>query len=132
MGARSKRGTGVSSRPGFGQSTSTSSCSPKWVRNAAVFGIVSIVVPVLDALWSENPTQWETLYAQAGPVIEPTLVRRFPGLDGALLQSAVRLLGQTGTAECIPMLEGAEAGANAAMKVLIDNAITAIRPRIEP
>ena len=88
------------------------------------------VVPVLDELWFQNPTTWESLYGDLGPPIEASLIGRFPTTDGMLRQSAVRLLGRVGGAASLPLLEAATAGADAELKVLLDKAIASIRSRL--
>lgn len=87
------------------------------------------VVPVLDELWSHDPTQWESLYGDLGPPAEPTLIRRFPSTEGMLRQSAVRLLGRVGGANSLPLLEAAVAGANPELKVLLEKSSASIRSR---
>lgn len=89
-----------------------------------------LVIPVIDQLWSANPTEWESLYADVGPAAETTLLRRFPSTEGALRQSAVRLLGKTGGEDSLPVLESAISGADAELKVLIQKATASIRSRM--
>lgn len=89
------------------------------------------VIPVLDTLWLQNPTRWEGLYGDVGPSAEATVLRRFASLEGMLRHSAVRLLGRMGGADSLPILEAATAGANSELKVLISQATTAIRSRLD-
>lgn len=87
------------------------------------------VVPILDELWSENSTQWETLYGDVGPPAEATLIRRFPTTEGSLRHSAVRLLGRVGGERSLPLLEAAASGADPELEVLIQKATAAIKAR---
>ncbi len=89
------------------------------------------VIPVLDELWSRNPTHWESLYGDLGPPAEATLLRRFPGTEGMLRQSVVRLLGRVGGADSLPLLEAATAGADPEMKVLLEKSSASIRSRLD-
>jgi hypothetical protein len=90
---------------------------------------VGEVIPVLDELWFASPTTWETMYADLGPVIEPTVIRRFPETSGPLRQSAVRLLGRVGGVQSVPVLNAAADGADAEMAVLIQQALASIKSR---
>jgi hypothetical protein len=89
-----------------------------------------LVIPVIDQLWSDNPTHWESLYADVGPAAETTLLRRFPTTEGALRQSVVRLLGKLGGEDSLPFLESANASADPELKVLIEKATASIRSRM--
>lgn len=88
------------------------------------------VIPVLDALWFEAPTVWETLYGEMGAAAEASVLRRFPETQGTIRYSAVRLLGKVGGAESLLVLEGAQAGVDGELKVLIEKAQESIRGRI--
>jgi predicted Zn finger-like uncharacterized protein len=103
---------------------------PKEVISLIVKENNPAVIPILDELWSKNPVAWESLYGDVGEAAEATLIRRMPDADGALRQSLVRLLGQVGGADSLPLLEDALAGADAELKVLIEKASAAIRKRI--
>ncbi len=87
------------------------------------------VVPVLDELWSGNPTRWERLYGDVGPASEEVLLRRFPSTEGVLRHSAVRILGRVGSAESLPLLEASMEDANSELQVLLKNAMNSIRER---
>lgn len=89
------------------------------------------VVPELDHLWRSNPTRWESFYGDMGPAAEATLVRGFRETRGSQRQSAVRLLGQVGGPDSLPLLQAAAESADAEMSVLISNAIESIRKRAE-
>ena len=88
------------------------------------------VIPVLDALWAQNPTRWEALYGEAGPAAEATLLSRLANSEGMSRQSAVRLLGRVGGAESLPLLEAAGVDANPELKVLLAKAAASIRGRL--
>ena len=90
------------------------------------------VIPVLDELWRDNATRWESYYADMGPVAEATLIRNFSATEGSQRQSIVRLLGQVGGPDSWPLLEAAADGADSEMTVLIKNAIDSIRERAKP
>ena len=90
------------------------------------------VIPILDELWSKNPTHWESLYAGVGPEAEATLIRRFTAANGALRHSAVRLLGRVGGGDSLPLLEAALAGADPELRVLIAKSTESIRGRMAP
>lgn len=89
------------------------------------------VVPVLDALWMQNPTRWEAHYGNIGPAAEATLLLRFAAADGTSRQSAARLLGRVGGADSLPVLEAAAMNAaNPELKVEIEKAAASIRSRL--
>ncbi|MCU0750513.1 MAG: hypothetical protein MUF13_13310, partial [Akkermansiaceae bacterium] len=87
------------------------------------------VVPVIDQLWSDGPTHWESLYAEVGPAAEAQLLKRFASTDGSLQQSAVRILGKVGGPDSLAPLEAALPGAHAELRILIGNATASIRSR---
>lgn len=87
------------------------------------------VVPVIDELWSENPTRWETHYGNVGPAAEVVLLRRFPSAEGSLRYSVVRILGRVGGTKSLPMLEAAGEGADAELRILLKNSVASIRAR---
>lgn len=93
---------------------------------------ISAAIPVLDDLWRENATRWESLYGDMGPDIEATLIRGFKATEGPQRQSAVRLLGRVGGLDSLPLLTAAADGADSEMTVLIGNAMDSIRGRSEP
>lgn len=88
------------------------------------------VIPILDALWSERPNQWEMQYSEMGQAAEPKLLSRFPQVTGWHRQSAARLLGRVGGANSLPVLEAAKNGADPELRVLLDKAIHSIRSRL--
>lgn len=90
------------------------------------------VIPVLDELWRNNATRWESLYGDVGPAAEAMLIRSFPATEGSQRQSAVRLLGQVGGPDSLLLLEAATTGVDSEMTVLIKNAIASIRERAAP
>lgn len=88
------------------------------------------VIPVLDELWFNDPTNWELIYADLGPPIEATLLARFPKLEGMVRHSAVRLLGRVGGADSLPVLAEAATGAGPEMRVLLEQARKSIGERL--
>ncbi len=88
------------------------------------------VIPIIDGLWSRNPTAWESIYAEVGPPAESTMIRRFPETEGIIRHSAVRILGKVGGTDSLPVLKAAEAGADAELKVLLSQAEKSIESRI--
>jgi hypothetical protein len=89
------------------------------------------VIPLIGELWRRNPTQWESLYAEVGNPAEQAVIRFLPQTDGALRQSAVRLLGKIGGSNSLPVLEAADVTGDAELKVLIEKSVQAIRSRME-
>jgi hypothetical protein len=87
------------------------------------------VIPVLDALWFENPMEWEELYGDIGPSAEAQLIERFPGTEGSIRYSAVRILGRVGGPDSLGVLKAAIPDADSELKVLIDQATESIRSR---
>lgn len=102
---------------------------PKDLMLLAVKQKSAEVIPILDELWFKSPTNWETIYAEMGPLIEPAVIRRFPDTSGPLRQSAVRLLGKVGGADSVTVLKAAKAGADTELSVLIQQALEAIAAR---
>ncbi len=88
------------------------------------------VIPPLGELWKRNPTQWESLYAEMGAPAEASVIGSFPRTEGSQRQSAVRLLGKVGGPDSLTVLEAAEGSADPELKVLIENALSAIRSRM--
>lgn len=87
-------------------------------------------IPILDALWFKNPVPWESLYADLGPVIEPAVIERFPQTQGTIRYSAVRILGRVGGRDSLPVLEVAATGADSELRVLLEQANSAIQKRL--
>ncbi len=88
------------------------------------------VIPVLDALWAKNSTEWESYYADVGPAAEAPILRRFPETEGIVRYSAIRLLGKVGGADSLAVLAEIPDRGDAELRVLIDNARTSIERRI--
>ncbi|NQX01821.1 hypothetical protein HQ447_14290 [bacterium] len=88
------------------------------------------VIPVLDELWFKNPMDWEALYGDLGPPVEATVLRRFAETKGTIRYSAVRILGRVGGADSLPILAAGGAGADAELKVLLEQAQRSIRTRL--
>lgn len=85
---------------------------------------------VLDRMWAEEPTQWETLYGDLGSAAEETMLRRFPSTSGVLRHSAVRILGRVGGPRSLEALGQISAGTDSELEVLIDKAMNSIRSRM--
>lgn len=87
------------------------------------------IIPILLDLWKSDPSRWESMFVDFGPEVEPSLIEAFPGTEGALRQSAVRLLGIVGGAASLPVLEGASSSADPELKVLIEKSVGSITAR---
>jgi len=87
-------------------------------------------IPILDELWHQKPSDWESLYGDFGPLIELRIIRGLADDDGGQRQSAVRLLGRVGGEDSLPVLKSATAGADSEMRVLIEKATASILSRM--
>jgi hypothetical protein len=87
------------------------------------------LLPVMHQLWEENPTLWESLYAELGPLAEKPLLSRFPTADGIHRYSVVRLLGKVGSKDSLTVLEAAMSEANSELRVLLEKSANSIRER---
>lgn len=87
------------------------------------------VLPVIHQLWENNPQQWESLYGDVGASAEQKLLSSFSETKGPLRYSAVRLLGKTGSAASLPLLEATIPQANAELRILLEKSIRSIRER---
>ncbi|RYD48348.1 MAG: hypothetical protein EOP85_03730 [Verrucomicrobiaceae bacterium] len=87
------------------------------------------IIPLLETLWKQNPTHWESLYGDYGPAVEPSLLKAFPETEGMLRYSAVRLLGRVGGADSLPVLETVSGVTDPELRVLIEQAQRSIRSR---
>lgn len=87
------------------------------------------VIPVLNELWFKNPVDWEEIFGEVGPPAEAILLRRFPETQGTIRYSAVRILGRVGGPDSLAVLKSFESGADAELKVLLDQALDSIRAR---
>ncbi|MCP5543828.1 MAG: hypothetical protein H7A49_07960 [Akkermansiaceae bacterium] len=85
---------------------------------------------VVDQLWFEEPTRWETLYGELGNLAEDTMLRRFPELKGTRRYSAVRILGKIGAQRSLEMLEQPMENMDSELEVLVSNAKQSISQRI--
>jgi predicted Zn finger-like uncharacterized protein len=103
---------------------------PKDMINLIVKEKNAGVIPVLNPLWRDKPTEWERPYGDLGALAEQSLIESFPSTEGGLRQSAVRLLGRVGGKDCLPLLAGATERADSEMKVLIEKATASIQSRI--
>lgn len=88
------------------------------------------VIPILDELWFNDATTWESIYADLGQPIEATVIARFPKLEGTVRHSAVRILGRVGGAKSLPVLTEAATGAGPEMRVLLEHARKSIGERL--
>lgn len=104
---------------------------PPAVLELAVVAKDAGVIPILDERWSIDPPVWEGLYARMGPMIEPTLLARFPGARGGVRLSLVSLLSRVGGKESLRALDAAFADAEGEYRVMIGNAQRAIRDRLD-
>jgi len=87
------------------------------------------VIPILDQLWFKNPMPWESIYADFGPAIERTLIQRFPQTSGTIRYSAIRILGRVGGPDSLPVLTDSLVGADAEVRVLVEQAKSSIGGR---
>ena len=103
---------------------------PREIMSLVVKEKNTAAIPVLDALWFKNPAPWESLYADLGPAVETKVIERFPQTQGIIRYSAVRILGRVGGRDSLPVLEVAATGADSELKVLLEQATTAIHKRL--
>lgn len=90
-------------------------------------------LPVLDALWALDTSEWSEEYARFGAAVEPLVIRRFPSTDGVLRRAAVQMLGRVGGKDSLPVLEAAKLGVtNAELRAQIDRSIGMIQARLGP
>lgn len=84
-------------------------------------------VAMVHKLWTEDASEWETIYGDFGPVIEDQVLAALPEL-GALQQlSAARLLGRVGTSKSLPALRKLqEAAGSSEIRLTIEQAIQSI------
>lgn len=87
-------------------------------------------IPLLHELWLASPNAWEALYASFGLPIESQVLASFAKLEGAVRHSAIRLLGNVGGSESLPVLGSSLAGASIETKILLEKAQNAIRQRL--
>ena len=89
------------------------------------------VIPVIDELWERDPNAWEALYGDMGEAAEETVIRRFlTATDPGHRRSLARILGRVGTERAISVMETGLAGADAELKVLLENSIQTVRTRL--
>jgi hypothetical protein len=86
------------------------------------------IAPILDELWNVDPTTWETLYGDLGPVIEPLLIKRLPELKGYMRRSAVKLLGRVGGEKSFKEISKIT-DADPELSVIVERAIKDIKER---
>ncbi|BCU79068.1 hypothetical protein [Luteolibacter sp. LG18] len=90
--------------------------------------VVSIA-PVVDELWVNDATAWESLYGDLGPDIEPLILKRLPEAKPSQRQSAVRLLGRVGTSKSLAPIAALAETADPELKVIMERSMKAIRER---
>lgn len=88
------------------------------------------IIPILNELWLKDPRTWESLFADLGLAIEPTVCERFTKLEGLTRYSAVRLLEKVGGAAGLELLNAASGGADPELRVMLDNARKAVKARL--
>lgn len=88
------------------------------------------VIPILDELWFKAPMDWESIYGDLGQGIESTVILRFPQTAGTIRYSAIRLLGRVGGADSLPVLQQSLVGADAEVRVLVEQAKASIQSRM--
>jgi len=86
-------------------------------------------LPLLESLWIRDPGDWEQWIESYGEQAEELVLRRLASEDVSLRFSAVRVLGEIGTARSEPALEALRPEATSELEVLIDRAQDAIRGR---
>ncbi|MFD0894827.1 hypothetical protein KBB96_04580 [Luteolibacter ambystomatis] len=87
------------------------------------------IAPIVDELWASDPTTWEPLYGDLGPVIEPLVLKHLSDVKISVRQSGLRLLGKTGTSKSVAPISALASGADPETKVIIDRALKAIQER---
>lgn len=90
------------------------------------------ILPILERLWLEDVSKWERYLVDLGPLVEPTLIARFPELPANFKASAVHVLGKVGGRDTLALLTTARQGANEELQVRIATAEKAIRERLGP
>jgi predicted Zn finger-like uncharacterized protein len=88
------------------------------------------IIPILNQLWLKDPRAWESLFADLGPAIEPSVCEKFAKLEGLTRYSAVRLLERVGGRAGLEHLEALNAGGDSELRVMLDNARKAVRARL--
>lgn len=86
-------------------------------------------IPLLARLWRKEPDSWQELMREAGPEAESHALEALRDGEPALRFAAVRVLRQVGTDRSLADLEAARSEANRELRVLVDDAIEAIRAR---
>ncbi len=87
-------------------------------------------IPLVHAIWLENPNSWEAAYGDFGPAIEVQLLKSFSETEGIVRHSAIRLLGKVGGSKSIPVLQAANNGVAVETQILLENAQASIRQRL--
>lgn len=88
-------------------------------------------VPILNRLWHDDPTRWESFYGDFGSGAESSILKDLPETSGILRHSAIRILGRIGGASSTTVLRQLAAGTDSEQKVLIEQALKSISSRGE-
>lgn len=88
------------------------------------------VIPMLTELWFRSPLDWEQVFGELGPVIEPAVLARFDTAQGIVRYSAIRLLGRVGGKDSLPVLDSMKDRSDPELKVLLEKAREAIQARL--
>lgn len=86
-------------------------------------------VGIIDGLWRKDSQEWEALYGDLGPTIEPYILDGFLDMDPLLQLSAIRLLARVGGADALPALKKVGETASAELAVSVDRAVQRIEER---
>lgn len=86
-------------------------------------------IAMVHNLWLSNTREWESLYSDFGPAIEPQLLDGFEELEPLEQLSAIRLLGRVGGSKALPVLESIRKEASAELTVSIDRSMDQINRR---
>lgn len=87
------------------------------------------LIPVIIEQWRANTLLWENFCIEAGPAIEPAMLREFDTIDHSLQQSAARILGRVGGPQSRAALEAARQTASREFEVIINRALEHIATR---
>jgi hypothetical protein len=88
------------------------------------------IMPILESLWLADAGTWEGYFVELGPLIEATLIRRFPDATSSNRHSIIRMLGKVGGHDSLQLLKAARTGADTGLTVRIDAAEQSIRARL--
>ena len=86
-------------------------------------------IPTIVELWVERPVIWDSYLGKFGASTEPFLLEKLSSDQAPLRRSAVKILGEVGTAASIPALREILVGAEPETRVLVERAIQQIEKR---